>query len=101
MSDQQLTENQDHLRVFESARSYKASLLFQAMRLAEMDSRIPDRDRLKQEADAARASFLELSDVVKKIQAEIDARTAAKEEAANTQKAGNSSAANSSAANKK
>jgi len=99
MSDQQLTSTQDHLKVFESARSYKASLLFQAMREAEMEGRTADRDRLKQEADAARASFLELSDVVKKIQAEIDARTAAKEEAANTQKA-NTAAANS-AANKK
>jgi hypothetical protein len=69
------------------------------MREAEMEGRTADRDRLKQEADAARASFLELSDVVKKIQAEIDARTAAKEEAANTQKA-NTAAANS-AANKK
>jgi tetratricopeptide (TPR) repeat protein len=94
LSDQELQTNQDLLKVFESARSYKASLLFQAMRLAEMEGRSADRDQLKQQAEAARASFLELSDVVKKIQAEIDARTAAKEEAANTQKAGANSTAN-------
>ncbi len=86
LTDQQLQQNQDLLKVFESARSYKASLLFQAMREAEMEGRTPDRDRLKEESEAARTSFLELSDVVKKIQAEIDERTAAKEEAANTQK---------------
>jgi hypothetical protein len=50
------------------------------MRIAEMDNKLPERDRLKQEADAARASFIELSDVVKKIQKEIDDRTAAQEE---------------------
>lgn len=78
-TDQQLTQKADLLKVFESARSYKASLLFQAMRLAEMENRIPDRDRLKGEADAARTNFLALSDVVKKIQDEIDERKAAKE----------------------
>ncbi len=82
LPDDQLVKNQDMFKVFESARSYKASLLFQAMRIAEMDGRTPDKDRLKGEADAARKSFVELSDVVKKIQAEIDARTAAKEEGA-------------------
>jgi tetratricopeptide (TPR) repeat protein len=99
MSDQDLASNQELLKVFESARSYKASLLFQQMRIAEMENRTPDRDRLKTDAEAARANFLELSDVVKKIQAEIDARTAAKEEAANVAK-GQGNAANSSAANK-
>ena len=94
LSDQQLAADQDHLKVFESARSYKASLLFQAMRVAEMEGNNADRDRLKTEAEAARAHFLELSDIVKKIQAEIDARTKAKEEEANTQKA-------NAAANKK
>jgi tetratricopeptide (TPR) repeat protein len=94
MTDQQLQSTEDLLKVFESARSYKASLLFQAMRQAEMEGNNAERDKLKEQADAARNSFLELSDVVKKIQAEIDARTAAKEEAANTQKAANNSTAN-------
>ena len=78
LPDDQLAKIQDLLKVFESARSYKASLLVQSMRIAEMDARTPDRDRLKTEADAARKSFIDLSDVVKKLQAEIDVRTAAK-----------------------
>lgn len=80
-TDKSLQETIDLFKVFESARSYKTSLLYQQMRVAEMENRIPDRDRLKGEADAARATFVELSDVVKKIQAEIDARVAAKEAA--------------------
>jgi len=47
------------------------------MRLAEMESRIPDRDRLKTEADQAKAQFTELSEINRNIQAEIDARRAA------------------------
>lgn len=77
LTDAQLKEKQDLFKVFESARSYKASLLIQDSRLAEMDGRMPDHDRLKAESDVARASFLEISDVVKKIQAELDARVAA------------------------
>jgi hypothetical protein len=83
LTDQQLNEKLDLLRVFESARSYKASLLVQAMRLAEMEGRTADRDRLKSEADAARENFLALSNKTKEIQNEIDARAAAKEAAAN------------------
>ena len=79
LKDEQLKPKEDFLKVFESARSYKASLLIQAMRLAEMDGRTPDRDRLKQEAEVGRASFIELSDVVKKLDTEITDRTAAKE----------------------
>ncbi len=78
LSDADLKKKQDLFKVFESARSYKASLMIQDMRVAEMDGRMPDRDRLKTDSDAARASFLELSDVVKKIQAEIDERIAIK-----------------------
>ena len=81
LSDTQLALNSEIFKVFESTRSYKASLLIQAMRFAEMDGRIPDRDRLKTEADAAKAKFQELSDIVKKMQAEVDARAAAKEAA--------------------
>lgn len=82
LTDQQLREYLDLFKIFESGRSYKASLLVQAMRVAEMEGRTADRDRLKGEADAAKASFLELSDKVKAIQTEMDARAAAKEEAA-------------------
>ena len=97
LTDAQLKEKQDLLKVFESARSYRASLMIQDMRLAEMDGRTPDRDRLKTESEAARAGFLEISDVVKKIQAEIDARVAAAEAAA-TGDRGNKNAANANAA---
>ena len=76
LTDGELVKKQDLFKVFESARSYKASLTIQAMRLAEMDARIPDRDRLKGESDTFRKSFIELSDIVKKIQAEIDERKA-------------------------
>jgi tetratricopeptide (TPR) repeat protein len=75
-TDGQLKEMQDLLKVFESARSYRASLLVQKMRLAEMDGNTAERDRLKDEAETAREEFLALSDVVKKIQAEIDGRKA-------------------------
>jgi len=87
LTDEQLKVKQDALKVFESARSYKASLLIQDMRLAEMENRIPDRDRLKTESEAARANFVQLSDVVKKIQAEMDERTAAKEAETSANKA--------------
>jgi hypothetical protein len=80
-SDDDLKKRADLLRVFESARSYKASLDVHAMRLAEMEGRTADRDRLKSEADTAKQSFVDLSDIVKNIQTEIDARTAAKEAA--------------------
>ncbi len=79
LTDEQLRTNSDLLKVFESTRSYKASLGIQAMRLAEMEGRTADYDRLKQEAEGSKAKFLELSDIVKKLQTEIDARIAAKE----------------------
>ncbi len=83
LTDQQLKQNLDLLKVFESARSYKASLDAQAMRLADMEGRTADRDALKTQADAGREKFLELSKVDKAIQDEMDARRAAEEEAAN------------------
>jgi tetratricopeptide (TPR) repeat protein len=83
LTDQQLKETQDLFKVFESARSYKASLDAQAMRLADMEGRTADRDALKAQADAGRARFLELSNKDKEIQDEMDARRAAEEEAAN------------------
>ena len=83
LTDPQLKETQDLFKVFESARSYKASLDAQSMRLADMEGRTADRDALKAQADAGRARFLELSNKDKEIQDEMDARRAAEEEAAN------------------
>lgn len=82
-TDQQLKENLDLFKVFESVRSYKASLDAQAMRLADMEGNASQRDALKAQADAGRAAFLELSNVDKAIQDEIDARRAAAEAAEN------------------
>lgn len=83
LSDQQLKESLDLFKIFESVRSYKASLDAQAMRLADMEGRTADRDALKLQADAGREAFLELSNIDKAIQDEIDARTKAAEEAEN------------------
>ncbi len=84
-TDQQLRQNLDLFKVFESVRSYKASLDAQAMRLADMEGRTADRDALKRQADQGRERFLELSNIDKAIQDEMDARVAAAaaEEAAN------------------
>ena len=92
LKDNELLPTQDLIKVFESARSYKTSLLIQSMRLAEMDGRIPDRDRFKTESDAAKARYIELSEVVKGIQAEIDKRAAAKEAEAGKNTNANSAA---------
>jgi hypothetical protein len=92
LSDQQLRETLDLFKVFESARSYKASLDAQAMRLADMEGRTADRDALKAQADAGRARFLELSNIDKSIQDEIDARRAAEDEAANANAEANADA---------
>ncbi|MEP6850254.1 MAG: hypothetical protein ABI999_15450 [Acidobacteriota bacterium] len=80
-SDVQLALYSEILKSFESVRSYRASLLIQAMRAAEMDGKTADADKLKTDSEAAKNAFKELSDVVRKIQTEIDDRTAAKAEA--------------------
>jgi hypothetical protein len=77
MSDAELNAKRDVLRVFESVRSYKASILVQASRLAEMEGRSDDAKRLRDESDKARESFTELSEINRKIQAELEARVAA------------------------
>ncbi len=73
-TDAQLVDLADAVKSFESARSYKASMLIQASRLAEMEGREDDAAKLRADADAARDSFIELSKVSESIQAEKDAR---------------------------
>jgi hypothetical protein len=90
-SDAQLAIYSEILKSFESVRSYRASLLIQSMRTAEMDGKTADSDKFKQDADVAKNSFKALTDVVHNIQTEIDARAAAKEEA---EKGANANAAN-------
>ena len=89
LTDEQLKSNLDAIKPFESARSYKASLVIQASRVAEMEGRDADRDKLKADADKARADFVALSEVGKALQNEIDSRNAIKQEEANKEKANN------------
>lgn len=93
LTDEQLKQNLDALKPFESTRSYRASLLIQASRLAEMEGRNEDRDRLRTQSDQAKEAFTALSNKTKDLQAEIDARLAAAEAAANANANGNAAAA--------
>jgi hypothetical protein len=83
LKDDELKKLSDAIKIFESARSYRASLTIQAMRLAEMEGRTADRDRLKTEADQFRAQYTELGENSRNVQAEIESRIAAKEANAN------------------
>ena len=83
MTDEQLKQLLDSVKIFESSRSYRASIAIQASRLAEMEGRNPDRDKLKADADTFRKAYTELGEVNRNIQTEIDARRAAAEAAAN------------------
>jgi hypothetical protein len=82
MTDKELSAMNDLLKPFESARSYKTSLLIQSMRLAEMEGRTADKDKFKTEADAAREEFKQLGDITKSIKDEQEERKKAAEEAA-------------------
>ncbi len=77
ISDEELKKTNDLLNIFESARSYRASLVVQAMRLAEMEGRTADQERLKVDADSAKAQYNELRDINRDFQTEIEARIAA------------------------
>ena len=83
LTDEQLKQLLDSVKIFESARSYRASIAIQASRLAEMEGRNADRDKLKADADTFRKAYTDLSEVNRNIQTEIDARRAAAEAAAN------------------
>lgn len=61
--------------------SYKTSLLIQEQRLAEMEGRKEDRERLKQEAEKARAEFIRLAELKRKQKEEEEAKRKAQEEA--------------------
>ncbi len=89
LTDEQLKSTLDLLKPFESARSYRASLIIQGSRLAEMEGRTQDRDRLKDEADKAKEEFTALSDATKNLQNEIDARKVAADEVEKQKEANN------------
>ena len=65
--------------------SYKANMLYQQMRLAEMEGNTAEKDRLKTEADKAKERFTELANIKKEKEDAIKAEQAAKEAAANKQ----------------
>lgn len=80
-TDAELAKMLEDIKPFESVWSYKTSLTIQNMRLAEMEGRTADKDNLKKEADSAKASFLKLADLRKKIEDKQLERAKAKEEA--------------------
>jgi hypothetical protein len=92
-TDDQLALYAEMIKPFESARSYKASMTIQASRLAEMEGRPEDRDRLKAESDTYKQQFQDLSSVSRAIQQEQEARRAVAEEAANANAANANAAA--------
>ncbi|MBK8150930.1 MAG: hypothetical protein IPK58_22700 [Acidobacteria bacterium] len=70
----------------DSVWSYKANLLIQKMRIAEMDGNTADKDKLKAEADKAKERFTKLAGEKKKREEEEAAKKKAEEDAANTRK---------------
>lgn len=70
----------------DSVWSYKANLLIQQMRIAEMEGNTADKDRLKAEADKAKEKFTTLAAEKKRKEEEEAAKKRAEEEAANTKK---------------
>lgn len=74
MTPQEITKKQDLLRIFSSAWAYKANLIYQKMRIAEMDGNTAEKDSFKTKGDEARAVFTSLNEVEKNMQKEIDDR---------------------------
>lgn len=65
--------------------SYKANMLYQQMRIAEMEGNTAEKDRLKAEADKAKEKFTELANIKKAKEDALKAEQAAKDAAANKQ----------------
>lgn len=74
LTPQQIDAKSELGRIFSSAWSYKANLLYQKMRIAEMDGNTAEKDSFKTEGDKARAVFTGLNEVEKNMTAEKDAR---------------------------
>lgn len=67
----------------DSAWSYKANMLIQQMRVAEMEGNTAQRDALKSQAEEAKAKFTELADIKRKQKEEEERKKAEAEAAAN------------------
>lgn len=81
MSPQDIVAKMELINVFSSAWSYKANLLYQKMRIAEMDGNQAEKDSFKAKGDEARATFTGLNEASKKLSAEQDERKKAAEAA--------------------
>ncbi len=77
LSDGELRQKHEVVKVFESARSYRTALLLQEARLAEMENRTADAERIRKEADAAREASTALGTVNKNMDTAIEQRIAA------------------------
>jgi tetratricopeptide (TPR) repeat protein len=86
MTIPQINDKEDLLKIFSSAWSYKANLLYQQMRISEMEGNTAGKDSSKAKGDEARAVFTGLNEVEKNMEAEKDARKKADEEKSNKQK---------------
>jgi hypothetical protein len=67
----------------DSTWSYKANLLVQQMRVAEMEGRTADKDALKKEAETAKQKFTVLAEEKRKQKEEEEAKQKAEKDAAN------------------
>ena len=97
LNDKDLSTLNELVKKFESAWSYRTSLLVQSSRLAEMDGRAADKDSFKKDSDVARVRFLELAGVRKSIDDEIELRRKAAEDEKTIGKGGAASNSNSAA----
>lgn len=96
-TDEELTKRQNLLKIFESVRSYKASITLQDSRLAEMNGNAAEAERLRNAAEQAREGFLALSKVNEAIEAEKTLRAAAANANANADANAEAPAANTEA----
>jgi tetratricopeptide (TPR) repeat protein len=80
MTPAQIEAKQEILRIFSSAWSYKANLLYQKMRIAEMEANMADKDSFKAKGDEARTVFTGLNEVEKKMETEKEDRKKAEAE---------------------
>lgn len=94
LTDAQLSSNQSMLKIYESAQSYKVSLLVQAARLAEMEGNNEKRDQIRKQSEEGKERLEKLSTATAAYQAEIDKRKAAAEAAERNEQAEAANSAN-------
>ena len=86
LTPQDIDAKLEMLKIFSSAWSYKANLLYQKMRIAEMDADTAAKDSFKNQGDEARNVFTGLNETEKKLEEEKDARKKAAEESKDANK---------------